>query len=90
MLAGVLLLGSALTAQVSPPLAAGPWCGNVSATGATVVVVSSDVEALRRFAPRLGMLHGGRLRYDGPADVAVDATDPAVRQFVRGDLDGPL
>jgi phospholipid/cholesterol/gamma-HCH transport system ATP-binding protein len=59
-------------------------------SGATVVVISSDVEALRRFAPRMGMLHAGRLRYDGTADAIADSDDPVVRQFVRGALDGPL
>jgi phospholipid/cholesterol/gamma-HCH transport system ATP-binding protein len=60
------------------------------ATGATVVVISSDVEALRSFAPRIGMLHDGRLRYDGDARAIADSDDPVVRQFVRGSLEGPL
>lgn len=60
------------------------------ATGATVIAVSSDVDALRKFAPRMSMLYQGRLRYDGPADTIADAEDPVVRQFVRGALEGPL
>ncbi len=60
------------------------------ATGATVVVISSDVEALRAFAPRMGMLHDGKLRYDGPATTIADSGDPVVRQFVSGALEGPL
>jgi phospholipid/cholesterol/gamma-HCH transport system ATP-binding protein len=60
------------------------------ASGATVVVISSDVEALRAFAPRLGMLHDGRLRYDGDAAAIADSDDAVVRQFVRGALEGPL
>ena len=59
-------------------------------TGATVVVVSSDVDALLRFVPRVAMIHEGKLRYDGPAAGAAEAGDPLVRQFVRGDLEGPL
>ena len=59
-------------------------------TGATVVVISSDVEALRAFAPRLGMLHEGKLRYDGDAARIADSDDAVVRQFVRGALEGPL
>ncbi|MFO0575990.1 MAG: ATP-binding cassette domain-containing protein [Polyangia bacterium] len=58
-------------------------------TGATVLIVSSDVPALRGFASRMLMLHGGRLRYDGPA-AAMEDGDPGVRQFVRGELEGPL
>ena len=60
------------------------------AAGATVLVVSSDVDALRRFAPRLLMLHGGKLVYDGPTDAIETRGAPLVRQFVRGDLEGPL
>jgi phospholipid/cholesterol/gamma-HCH transport system ATP-binding protein len=60
------------------------------ATGATVIAVSSDVDALRRFAPRMAMLYQGRLRYDGPTDGIADCDDAVVRQFVRGALEGPL
>jgi phospholipid/cholesterol/gamma-HCH transport system ATP-binding protein len=59
-------------------------------TGATVVVVSSDVDALLRFVPRVGLLYHGRLHYDGDAGAARDADDPVVRQFIRGDVEGPL
>jgi phospholipid/cholesterol/gamma-HCH transport system ATP-binding protein len=59
-------------------------------SGATVVVISSDVDALRRFAPRLGLLHAGCLRYDGPAATIGDSDDALVRQFVSGALEGPL
>ncbi|MSP60524.1 MAG: ATP-binding cassette domain-containing protein [Myxococcales bacterium] len=59
-------------------------------TGATVVVVSSDVDALLRFVPRVAMIYRGKLRYDGPAGAAADAPDEVVRQFIRGDIEGPL
>jgi phospholipid/cholesterol/gamma-HCH transport system ATP-binding protein len=59
-------------------------------TGCTVVAVSSDVEALVGFADTIAMLHDGRIRYQGPAAAVQDAADPVVRQFVRGDLEGPL
>jgi phospholipid/cholesterol/gamma-HCH transport system ATP-binding protein len=59
-------------------------------TGCTVVAVSSDVEALVGFADTIAMLHDGRVRYQGPAGEVADAADPVVRQFVRGDLEGPL
>jgi phospholipid/cholesterol/gamma-HCH transport system ATP-binding protein len=62
------------------------------AANATVVVISSDVEALRAFAPRMAMLHDGRLRYDGASSTIADSDDALVRQFVRGLIDegGPL
>ena len=59
-------------------------------TSATILVVSSDIPALLGFAGRVLMLYRGRLRYDGPADVIADSDDAVVRQFVRGDLTGPL
>ena len=59
-------------------------------TGATVVAVSSDVEALAGFTETIGMLHEGRIRYQGPSATLRDASDPVVRQFVRGELEGPL
>ena len=59
-------------------------------TGATIVVVSSDVSALCAFVPRLALIHDGRIRYDGPSAGADEAGDPLVRQFIRGELDGPL
>ncbi len=60
------------------------------ATGATVVAVSSDVEALMQFAPRMAMLHRGKLRYDGATAHIRDSDDALVRQFVRGETEGPL
>jgi phospholipid/cholesterol/gamma-HCH transport system ATP-binding protein len=59
-------------------------------TGATVLAVSSDVVALARFVDEIAFLYRGHLIYRGPAATIADAPDPIVRQFVRGELDGPL
>jgi phospholipid/cholesterol/gamma-HCH transport system ATP-binding protein len=59
-------------------------------TGCTVIAVSSDVEALAGFADTIAMLYQGTIRYQGPSAAIRDAEDPVVRQFVRGDLEGPL
>ena len=59
-------------------------------TGATVLAVSSDVVALARFVDEIAFLYRGHIIYRGPAATIADAPDPLVRQFVRGDLDGPL
>ena len=59
-------------------------------TGCTVIAVSSDVRALAGFTDRIAMLLDGRIHYDGPAGGIADADDPVVRQFVRGELHGPL
>ncbi|HET7503701.1 MAG TPA: ATP-binding cassette domain-containing protein [Kofleriaceae bacterium] len=59
-------------------------------TGATVLAVSSDVAALARFVDEIAFLYRGHILYRGPARTIADAPDPLVRQFVRGELDGPL
>ncbi len=59
-------------------------------TGATVLAVSSDVAALAQFVDEIAFLYRGTIQYRGPAATIADAADPIVRQFVRGELDGPL
>ncbi|MBA3392102.1 MAG: ATP-binding cassette domain-containing protein [Deltaproteobacteria bacterium] len=59
-------------------------------TRATVLAVSSDVVALARFVDEIAFLYHGKITYRGPAATIADAPDPLVRQFVRGDLEGPL
>jgi phospholipid/cholesterol/gamma-HCH transport system ATP-binding protein len=59
-------------------------------TGATVLAVSSDVVALAQFVDEIAFVHRGRVVYRGPARSIADAPDPLVRQFVRGELTGPL
>jgi phospholipid/cholesterol/gamma-HCH transport system ATP-binding protein len=56
----------------------------------TVVAVSSDVSSLIEFVDRVALVYKGRLLYDGPAKEIGDAEDPIVRQFVRGELEGPI
>jgi phospholipid/cholesterol/gamma-HCH transport system ATP-binding protein len=59
-------------------------------TGATVLAVSSEVTALAGFVDEIAFLYRGRVIYRGPAATIADAPDPLVRQFVRGELEGPL
>ena len=59
-------------------------------TGATAIAVSSDVAALCGFVDQAVFLYEGRVHHVGPAAALADAADPLVRQFVRGDLDGPI
>ena len=59
-------------------------------TKATVLAVSSDVAALAQFVDEIAFLYRGRIAYRGPARTIADAPDPLVRQFVRGELEGPL
>ncbi|MBX3161413.1 MAG: ATP-binding cassette domain-containing protein [Deltaproteobacteria bacterium] len=59
-------------------------------TGAAVLAVSSDVVALAQFVDEIAFLYRGHIIYRGPAATIADAPDPIVRQFVRGELTGPM
>ena len=58
--------------------------------GTTVMVISSDVAGVLTIADRVGMLHEGRLVFDGTVDEARTSEEPAVKQFVHGLTEGPL
>lgn len=60
------------------------------AIGATVVMVSSDLDRLLTVTDRVGMLYRGRLIFDGTTEEAQSSRDPYVRQFVHGLTQGPL
>jgi phospholipid/cholesterol/gamma-HCH transport system ATP-binding protein len=60
------------------------------ATGATVVMVSSDLDRLLTVTDRIGMMYRGELLFDGTTDEARSCTEPCVRQFVHGLTEGPL
>jgi phospholipid/cholesterol/gamma-HCH transport system ATP-binding protein len=60
------------------------------ANGSTVIMVSSDIDRLLTVTDRVGMLHEGELVFDGSTPEARDSSNPLVRQFLRGLLEGPL
>ena len=55
-----------------------------------MLAVSSDVAALAKFVDEIAFLYRGHILHRGPAATIADAADPVVRQFVRGELEGPL
>ncbi len=59
-------------------------------SGATVLMVSSDLDRMLSVADRVGMLYQGRLLFDGSTEEARASNDPVVRQFVHGLTEGPL
>ena len=62
----------------------------VTDSGATAITITHDMTSVRGIGDRVALLHGGRLRWTGPAS-AIDTTDdPHVRQFVTGAPDGPM
>jgi phospholipid/cholesterol/gamma-HCH transport system ATP-binding protein len=60
------------------------------AAGATVIMVSSDLDRLLTVTDRVGMLYRGRLVFDGTTEEAKASEEPLVRQFVHGLTEGPL
>lgn len=60
------------------------------ASGATVVMVSSDLDRLLTVTDRVGMMYKGQLIFDGTTEEARSSTEPRVRQFVHGLTEGPL
>ena len=59
-------------------------------TGATVIMVSSDLDRLLTVTDRVGMMYRGELIFDGSTAEAQASTEPRVRQFVHGLTEGPL
>lgn len=60
------------------------------ASGATVIMVSSDLDRLLTVTDRVGMMYRGQLIFDGTTHEAQTSTEPRVKQFVHGLTEGPL
>ncbi len=58
--------------------------------GATVIMVSSDLDRLLTVTDRVGMMYKGELIFDGTTAEAQESAEPHVRQFVHGLTEGPL
>jgi phospholipid/cholesterol/gamma-HCH transport system ATP-binding protein len=60
------------------------------ANGTTVLMVSSDIDRLLPITDYVGMMLKGRLIFEGTTTEARQTTNPTMRQFLRGELQGPL
>lgn len=58
--------------------------------GVTEIIVSHDVPSVLRMADRMALLHNGTFRLIGTAADFNASTDPVVRQFMDGDINGPI
>jgi len=56
----------------------------------TALMISSDVAGLMTVVDRVGMMLRGKLVFEGPREEALASRDPYVRQFLRGETEGPL
>ncbi|MGQ9589246.1 MAG: ABC transporter ATP-binding protein [Planctomycetota bacterium] len=58
--------------------------------GVTSVVVTHEMGSAFRIADRMVMLYEGKIVAAGPPEEFRESSDPLVRQFVRGEPDGPI
>jgi phospholipid/cholesterol/gamma-HCH transport system ATP-binding protein len=58
--------------------------------GATCVVISHDIVATMKIADRIYMLYDGKIIARGTPYEIREADDPVVRQFIRGEAEGPI
>ncbi len=56
----------------------------------TAVMVSHEIPEIFQIAQKVAMLYDGRIVEAGPADAIQDSKNPVIRQFIRGDPEGPL
>jgi phospholipid/cholesterol/gamma-HCH transport system ATP-binding protein len=56
----------------------------------TAVMVSHEIPEIFQIAEKVAMLHDGRIVESGPAALIHASENPVIRQFIRGDPEGPL
>jgi len=62
----------------------------VSDLGATAVSITHDMASARKIGHRIGMLHEGRLIWQGPVADIDRSGNPYVDQFIHGRAEGPI
>ena len=62
----------------------------VSDLGATAVSITHDMASARKIGHRIGMLHEGRLIWQGPVADIDRSGNAYVDQFIHGRADGPI
>ena len=58
--------------------------------GFTAVIVSHEIPDIFDVAQNVAMLFHGKILQHGTPDEIINSTDPAIRQFISGSLDGPI
>ena len=59
-------------------------------TNATSVIVTHEMDSAFRIATRMAMLYQGSIIQDDLPETFRDARNPVVRQFVTGEVEGPI
>lgn len=58
--------------------------------GVTSIIVTHDMKSVERVANRVAMLLHGSIYKDAPAEEFLKSEDPIIKQFVKGESQGPL
>lgn len=58
--------------------------------GVTSIVVSHDMGSINRVADRILMIYEGQVQIHGTPKEILDSKDPVVRQFILGEVNGPI
>ncbi len=56
----------------------------------TAVMVSHEIPEIFQIARRVAMLHDGIIIETGPPEAIQASPNPAVQQFIRGEIEGPI
>ncbi|MDP2700038.1 ABC transporter ATP-binding protein [Thalassospira sp.] len=58
--------------------------------GASAITITHDMASARKIADRIAMIYQGRIIWNGAVSEIDSADNPFLRQFVAGDIEGPL
>lgn len=58
--------------------------------GVTCIVISHDIAATLRIAHKIAMIYQGEIIFHGTPDEIREHNDPVVRQFLKGEAEGPM
>ncbi|MHC8494157.1 ABC transporter ATP-binding protein [Thalassospira sp. SM2505] len=58
--------------------------------GASAMTITHDMASARKIADRVAMLYQGKIIWDGPVSEIDQSDNPYLKQFVAGDIEGPL
>ncbi|NUM80010.1 ABC transporter ATP-binding protein [bacterium] len=56
----------------------------------TSIVVTHDMKSVYKISDRVAMLHYGIVRFNGTPDELKNTNDHVVRQFIEGNVEGPI
>ncbi|MBF0212048.1 MAG: ATP-binding cassette domain-containing protein [Magnetococcales bacterium] len=65
-------------------------CDTFMRTRYTMVVISHAVPEIFKWCHHVIALHRGKVLFSGPSREVNGSRDPVIRQFIHGDLDGPI